>query len=263
MEEQPKPLSTRMIHSMEILQMSLVELERRVDRELDRIPALEYVKHDKPKPETTADVKVTRSDDGELSVDITPLVRRLQVRDDFRPDPEVEAGTEEEKETARQKTEWINKQRQKAEWFIEAVDQRSKTLCAVVTAVLKQQNAFLESGDTNDCVELETPSTADSAGVASTTINRIQGTLVEFNSEVSPLWKLLGRDAEQASGSPNEISEAILRLIDEEDKSAPFNDEQLVRQLKTLGHDVARRTVTKYRKRLDIPSSRMRKRPQS
>ena len=43
------------------------------------------------------------------------------------------------------------------------------------------------------------------------------------------------------------------------DKSNPLSDEDLVNKLRESGYPVARRTVTKYRKMLKIPSSRQRK----
>jgi hypothetical protein len=48
-------------------------------------------------------------------------------------------------------------------------------------------------------------------------------------------------------------------LIDGEDKANPCSDEELVRRMHEAGYPVARRTVTKYRKQLAIPSSRQRK----
>ena len=51
----------------------------------------------------------------------------------------------------------------------------------------------------------------------------------------------------------------LQKLIDNEDKAKPFSDDELVKRLKTLGFNVARRTVTKYRKIMQIPSSRQRR----
>ena len=51
----------------------------------------------------------------------------------------------------------------------------------------------------------------------------------------------------------------LLEIIDKEDKSNPWSDEDLVAKLHDAGYPVARRTVTKYRKMLKIPSSRQRK----
>ena len=55
------------------------------------------------------------------------------------------------------------------------------------------------------------------------------------------------------------IKNKLLELIGNEDKSNPLSDEDLVAKLQESGYPVARRTVTKYRKMLNIPSSRERK----
>ena len=51
----------------------------------------------------------------------------------------------------------------------------------------------------------------------------------------------------------------LQKLIDGEDKAKPYSDDEIVKRLKTLGLNVARRTVTKYRKKMGIPSSRQRR----
>ena len=51
----------------------------------------------------------------------------------------------------------------------------------------------------------------------------------------------------------------LQELVDHEDKRNPKSDEQLVRDLAAQGITVARRTVTKYRKAMGIPSSRQRR----
>jgi RNA polymerase sigma-54 factor len=48
-------------------------------------------------------------------------------------------------------------------------------------------------------------------------------------------------------------------MIAQENKSNPLSDEEIVEKFKEAGYTVARRTVTKYRKLLKIPSSRQRK----
>ena len=48
-------------------------------------------------------------------------------------------------------------------------------------------------------------------------------------------------------------------LIENEDKSSPYSDDQLEKILKKEGYDVARRTVAKYREQLNIPVARLRK----
>jgi len=51
----------------------------------------------------------------------------------------------------------------------------------------------------------------------------------------------------------------LQELVDSENKSKPYSDDELVRRLKSEGLNVARRTVTKYRQKMGIPSSRQRR----
>ena len=55
------------------------------------------------------------------------------------------------------------------------------------------------------------------------------------------------------------IKQKLLEIIAKEDKQSPLSDEEIVETLGGGGFPVARRTVTKYRKALRIPSSRQRK----
>ena len=48
-------------------------------------------------------------------------------------------------------------------------------------------------------------------------------------------------------------------LIEKEDKEFPYSDYTLYLLLKKEGYTISRRTVSKYRKLLDIPSSYKRK----
>jgi hypothetical protein len=51
----------------------------------------------------------------------------------------------------------------------------------------------------------------------------------------------------------------LQEIIDKEDKANPLSDDDLVAELGKHGLTVARRTVTKYRKAMNIPSSRQRR----
>lgn len=44
-----------------------------------------------------------------------------------------------------------------------------------------------------------------------------------------------------------------------EDKRRPLSDDDIAAELKKMNLTVARRTVTKYREQMNIPSSRLRK----
>ena len=59
--------------------------------------------------------------------------------------------------------------------------------------------------------------------------------------------------------STTQIKETLRGLIDHEDKTEPLTDDVLTERLKTLGFNVARRTVAKYREGLGFPVARLRK----
>ncbi|MBM4083591.1 MAG: RNA polymerase sigma-54 factor, partial [Planctomycetes bacterium] len=55
------------------------------------------------------------------------------------------------------------------------------------------------------------------------------------------------------------IKQKLLGIVQNEDKSRPLSDDEIAAKFKEQGLDVARRTVTKYRQALKIPSSRRRR----
>ena len=52
--------------------------------------------------------------------------------------------------------------------------------------------------------------------------------------------------------SRNVVKDKLRELVDSEDKSRPYSDEQIVRLLKQYGIEISRRTVAKYRAELGI-----------
>ena len=55
------------------------------------------------------------------------------------------------------------------------------------------------------------------------------------------------------------VKEKLKIIIDNEDKQNPLNDDDIVIRLKDQGIELARRTVAKYRKILNIATARQRK----
>lgn len=67
------------------------------------------------------------------------------------------------------------------------------------------------------------------------------------------------QEEEQGQVATFAIKQELKRLIDEEDKKKPHNDQQLSELLTEQGYDISRRTVAKYRESMGIPNSRGRK----
>ena len=51
----------------------------------------------------------------------------------------------------------------------------------------------------------------------------------------------------------------VVESVEQENKSKPLTDEELVAVLQQKGYRVARRTVAKYREQMNIPIARLRK----
>jgi RNA polymerase sigma-54 factor len=145
---------------------------------------------------------------------------------------------------------------------LESIEQRRNTLEKVTKAIIKHQRAFLEQGPEH-IEPLKMQQIADQVGVHVTTVSRaVDDKWVQTPRGIFPLKRFFGGGTQTATGEEvawETIKQKLLEIIGNEDKSNPLSDEDLVNKLSDAGYPVARRTVTKYRKMLKIPSSRQRK----
>ncbi|MEL6712846.1 MAG: RNA polymerase factor sigma-54 [Planctomycetota bacterium] len=153
---------------------------------------------------------------------------------------------------------YLSEKLAKARSVAEAVELRGVTLLRVAELALGRQAAFLREGP-RALVPLAMTEASEVLGLATSTVSRaVAGKHVQTPFGIVPLRTLF--QSETAGTAVTALREEVGRLVSEEDPRAPLSDEALVSLLKERGHDVARRTVAKYRKELDIPSSYRRKR---
>jgi RNA polymerase sigma-54 factor len=207
-------------------------------------------------PHVVPDIAVERTETGEYEVklldDWTPNVyisrRCIEMYRDKNSDPKTR--------------EFLKRKIQAAHWLIEAIEQRRNTLAKVTRAIIKHQRAFLDKGP--EFIEpLKMQQIAEQVGVHVTTVSRaVDDKWVETPRGDFPLKRFFGGGTQTTTGEEvawETIKQKLLEIIANEDKSNPLSDEDLVTKLSEAGYPVARRTVTKYRKMLDIASSRQRK----
>jgi RNA polymerase sigma-54 factor len=162
----------------------------------------------------------------------------------------------------KQAKQYVKDRVESAKWLMRNIEQRQATILKVGKAIVEVQREFLEKG-----VEFIKPLTlqeiADVVGVHEATVSRTtrgkymqtpQG-LFELKYFFSP--GLRKDDGEEQSSKS--IQSLIKKLVDEENKRKPLSDQKIADKLKEQGINVARRTVTKYREGLRIPSTTMRK----
>jgi RNA polymerase sigma-54 factor len=158
--------------------------------------------------------------------------------------------------------EFIQKKIQSARWLIESIEQRRSTLLKVARAIIEHQKDFLDKGP-ESIQPLKMQQIADQVGVHVTTVSRaVDDKWVQTPRGIFALKRFFGGGTTTADGEEvawDSIKQKLLEVIAKEDKSNPLSDEEIVEALSKSGLPVARRTVTKYRKALRIPSSRQRK----
>ncbi|MDR3622816.1 MAG: RNA polymerase factor sigma-54 [Paludisphaera borealis] len=158
--------------------------------------------------------------------------------------------------------EFIQKRIQSARWLIESIEQRRNTLLKVARAIIEHQRPFLDKGP--EFIEpLKMQQIADRVGVHVTTVSRaVDDKWVQSPRGIFPLKRFFGGGTTTADGDEiawDTIKQKLLEVVAKEDKQNPMSDEEIVDEMGRHGLKVARRTVTKYRQALSIPSSRQRK----
>ncbi|MBA2116764.1 RNA polymerase factor sigma-54 [Bremerella alba] len=162
----------------------------------------------------------------------------------------------------REEKEFIKRKLNAAQWLIDAIIQRQNTLSRVAQAIVDYQKDFIDNGPEH-ITPLKMQQIADQVGVHVTTVSRaVDDKYIQTPRGIFALKAFFAGGTVNESGEEVTWDQIRLRLqevIDNEDKAKPLSDDDLVKKLKDDGLNVARRTVTKYRKKMGIPSSRQRR----
>ena len=178
--------------------------------------------------------------------------------------PESEAARDEEHlDDAEAARRWARRKLESARWLIDAVEQRRSTMLRIAEAVFRHQRRFLAEGP-KGLQPLRMQEIADETGVHISTVSRaVAGKYVQTPRGIFPLkYFFTSGTTDESGGKQSQVSiqQRLAELIEAEDKQNPLSDDQLAAELaKRDGIKIARRTVTKYRKALSIPSSSQRK----
>ena len=150
-----------------------------------------------------------------------------------------------------------------ANWMIQAIEQRRKTMLKVMNFIVDRQRDFFEKG-----VQYLRPLTlrevADHIDMHESTVSRVTNDkYAQTPRGVYPLKFFFSIGLSTASGeniSARGVRDKIRTLVSQENPRKPPTDQKIVELLDTDGVQIARRTVAKYREQLGILPARMRKR---
>jgi RNA polymerase sigma-54 factor len=158
--------------------------------------------------------------------------------------------------------DYIRRKINSAQWLIDAIEQRRSTLLKTAQAIVDYQSRFLTEGP--EALEpLKMQQIADVIGMHVTTVSRaVDEKWLQTPRGIYPLRKFFVGGTTSADGDEvawDTVRMKLQEIVDAEPKDAPYSDDDLVDELAKQGITVARRTVTKYRKAMNIPSSRQRR----
>lgn len=255
-------------HLEDVNQNRLPVVEKRTGRPIEQIKeAIEVLKRMDPHPGTrftpketqyiVPDAVVERNDKGDYDVRLT---------DDWLPEVRISRRYLEmarEKGQDKKTKEYLRSKINSALWLTDAIQQRRNTLMRVTRAIVDHQRPFLDLGPDN-IKPLKMQQIADQVGVHVTTVSRaVDDKWVQTPRGLFPLKRFfVGGKENNITGEDvayETIKTKLLEMIGTENKVDPLSDDELVKRLNEAGYPVKRRTVTKYRMMLDIPSSRQRK----
>jgi RNA polymerase sigma-54 factor len=158
---------------------------------------------------------------------------------------------------------YVTNQFNSYQWLLSSIEKRRITISKIVEVILTRQESFFNEGfialqpltlkEVAD--EIEMHESTVSRAVANKTIQTPNGT---FDFRMLFTSKLETNSGETISQTK---VKALLELfIAEENKQKPVSDQKIANYLNTeKGIEISRRTISKYREELNIPSSRMRK----
>ncbi len=158
--------------------------------------------------------------------------------------------------------EFLQRNIRSARWLIDAIQQRRHTLLRVVSVVIRVQRDFLEKGP-EFLKSLPMLQVAAELGIHVATVSRaVSDKYVQTPGGIFSLRQFFSGGTQTSNGeilSWNGIKAKLMQVIENEDKGHPFSDDQIVEKLSAGGLKLARRTVAKYRKVMNIPPARRRK----
>ena len=150
-----------------------------------------------------------------------------------------------------------------AKWLLHALDQRSETLMKVGLCLAEQQKAFLEYGVLG-LKPLTLQDVAELVGLHESTVSRvINGKYAHTPLGLIELRHFFSAGVAMRGGgmiSVHRVQQRVKVLIQSEPADKPISDQAIADRLMREGIDIARRTVSKYREQLGLPSSSQRKR---
>ena len=204
------------------------------------------------------DVYVSRNKHGDYNVELNTMsLPRLLINRRYYSEIK---NIDNQKNTKR----YLKEQIAGANFLIKALHQRAVTILKVSEEIVKMQTDFFEKG-VEYLKPLALKDIAENIEMHESTVSRVTSNkYMHTPCGIFELKYFFSQAAAMFDGNEQtstlSIKHKIKKLIDEEKIDNILSDDKLVELLAMQGIKIARRTVTKYREAMNIPTSGQRKR---
>ncbi len=158
---------------------------------------------------------------------------------------------------------YINDYYKSYQWLLTSIEQRRNTMIKIVKVLLEKQNGFFKNG-IQSLRPLTLNDVAEEIGMHESTVSRatmnkvIQTPNGSFDLRVLFTSKVSTIDGDSISQA--NVKTLLQSFVAQENKFKPHSDQKIADYFKTEeGISISRRTISKYREELKIPSSSRRK----
>ncbi|RXJ95659.1 RNA polymerase factor sigma-54 [Malaciobacter molluscorum] len=175
----------------------------------------------------------------------------IKINNAYYPDIEV-------KDPFSSKKSEIKEKIKQARDLVNLLNLRKSTLYKIVLLIVEKQISFFVGGELKPFSMQEL---ANELGFAESTISRaVANKYIECNLGVFSLKHFFTNALNNKDLSSSQIKSYIKSLVEYENRAEPLTDQHILEKVfEKYNLKMVRRTVTKYRKILDIPSSKERK----
>ncbi|MDO5090214.1 MAG: RNA polymerase factor sigma-54, partial [Cardiobacteriaceae bacterium] len=187
----------------------------------------------------------------------------VETGDTLRPDIELNATYAKLAETCNDKDRTLlSAQLQEARWFLSAIDKRADTVKRVAGVIVAIQQEFFQEGATA-MRPLTRQKVAEMLDIHESTVSRaVNGKYLTCKRGIYELRYFFSNQLENSDGDEQSaiaIRAIIEKIIQNEDPYNPLSDQAISDLLAKEGQQVARRTISKYRELMNIPSTTQRR----
>ncbi len=153
--------------------------------------------------------------------------------------------------------EYFRKKYERSKYIIAGIEKRRETILKVSQAIIERQRDYFFSHKSLKPMTMQ--DVADDVEMNVSTVSRaVKGKYIQYGFGTVLLKDLFCSAAKNDSGQDKtslDVKKEIRELVDQENKSQPYSDQQIAELLKERNIMISRRTVAKYREELGIPGT--------